>query len=209
MKESFVFYSSFYQALQELDDDKDKLALFMAISEYALTGTLPELQGVVKGFFILIKPLLDANNKRYSNGIRGGRPRKKETEPAAPEKETFPQAAEKTAETEKQAPQNTTDVTFSYEGDGKIHGVDEKLFSYWQQSFPGLDVGQELKKAEVWLDSHRSQRKRDIKKFLANWMIRNQTNQNNAPPGKNAYDKLDGNTPVYVSEEDRRAFDGF
>lgn len=82
MKDSFIFYASFHQALRELPD-KDQLRLYQAIAEYALTGVEPELDGVAKGMFSLIKPQINANNKRYVNGCKGaqfgklgGRPKK-------------------------------------------------------------------------------------------------------------------------------------
>ena len=72
MRESFIFYASFFEAIKELPDD-EQLRLYQAISEYALTGIEPELSGVSKAMFILIKPQIEANNQRYDNGCKGGR----------------------------------------------------------------------------------------------------------------------------------------
>lgn len=46
---------------------------FEAIINYALDGVEPELNGIISGMFSLIKPNIDANNKKYENGKKGGR----------------------------------------------------------------------------------------------------------------------------------------
>ena len=78
MAESFVFYASFAEAASELDNEQYG-ALMRAINEYALFDKAPELTGVPKMLFTLIKPQLDANKKRRENGkygSLGGRPQK-------------------------------------------------------------------------------------------------------------------------------------
>ena len=75
---SFVFYESFYEALKDLPTD-EQLKAFHSICRYALYGEEPEVDGLAKAIFILVKPQLDANNRRYENGKKGGRPPKTET----------------------------------------------------------------------------------------------------------------------------------
>ena len=70
---SFIFYASFYEAMKCLDETNYN-AVSRAINEYALYGTELELDGVAKGFFQLIKPQIDANNRRRDNGLKGGAP---------------------------------------------------------------------------------------------------------------------------------------
>lgn len=77
-KESFVFYRSFYEALQDLKD-KDRLKVYDAICEMALNGNENKLTGIAKTVFTLIKPQVFANNRRYENGKKGGRPKKETT----------------------------------------------------------------------------------------------------------------------------------
>jgi len=86
-REGFVFYRSFAQAISCLEDEQ-KLRVFDAIIEYGLNGNEIELSGAEKGIFILIKPQIDANNKRYENGCKGaefgklgGRPKKEKENP--------------------------------------------------------------------------------------------------------------------------------
>lgn len=74
-KESFVFYKSFYEALQDLKD-KDRLKVYDAICNMALNNIETNLTGISKTIFTLIKPQVLANNRRYENGKKGGRPKK-------------------------------------------------------------------------------------------------------------------------------------
>ena len=74
MKESFVFYESFLNALDELDSETE-LKIYRAITHYALRNEEPELTGTALAIFHLIKPQIDANNKRYEDGKKGGRPK--------------------------------------------------------------------------------------------------------------------------------------
>lgn len=74
-KESFVFYASFYEALQDMKD-KDRLKVYDATCELALNNKETELTGLAKIVFTLIKPQILANQKRYENGRKGGRPKK-------------------------------------------------------------------------------------------------------------------------------------
>lgn len=71
--ESFIFYASFDEALSELDDEQYG-KMMRAINKYAIYGTEPELTGILKAMFILIKPQLDANMRRRTKGNTGGRP---------------------------------------------------------------------------------------------------------------------------------------
>lgn len=74
-KESFVFYASFYEALQDLKD-KERLKMYDAICELALNNKETKMAGLAKTIFTLIKPQILANQKRYENGKKGGRPKK-------------------------------------------------------------------------------------------------------------------------------------
>lgn len=86
MRNSFVFYRSFKDSLSDLSDS-DKLVVYEAIADYALDKTEPHLTGFPKALFLLIRPQLDANWKRYEAGEKhgylgaeygklGGRPKK-------------------------------------------------------------------------------------------------------------------------------------
>lgn len=74
MRESFVFYRSFYESAKHLPLEV-QCEIYNAIMEYGLNGNLPtDLSTIANSIFILIKPQIDKNNKRYENGKNGGRP---------------------------------------------------------------------------------------------------------------------------------------
>ncbi len=81
MKDSFVFYRSFYESIKGLDKDI-QLEIYNAISEYSLNDRILELSPIANAIFILIKPNIDNATKRYNasveNGKKGGRPKKNE-----------------------------------------------------------------------------------------------------------------------------------
>ncbi|MCH5201897.1 MAG: hypothetical protein J1F17_01695 [Oscillospiraceae bacterium] len=86
MRESFIFYRSFFESLTDMNKEAQADCL-MALADYALNGNEPVMTPEVKLFFTLIKPQVDANNKRYENGCKGaefgklgGRPKKPQTE---------------------------------------------------------------------------------------------------------------------------------
>ncbi len=76
MRDSFIFYRSFYEAIKDLPQ-KECLECFQAICEYGLNGNVIEVKGKMsKIAMTLILPQLEANYKRYANGSKGGRPKK-------------------------------------------------------------------------------------------------------------------------------------
>ena len=77
-RSSFVFYRSFFEAIQDVNDEQ-KLILFNAICEFALNDKKPKLDGICATLYKLIEPQIIANIERYKNGKKGGRPSKKKT----------------------------------------------------------------------------------------------------------------------------------
>lgn len=74
MRDSFVFYRSWAESIEMLPKAQ-QLDMYKSIINYALKGVEPKLSGTANIIFELVKPLLDANNKRYKNGCTGGRPK--------------------------------------------------------------------------------------------------------------------------------------
>ena len=72
-EEAFVFYRSFFEAMEGLGD-ADKLALYDAIARMGLYGEQPQLPLEAKRLFVLIVPQLVANRKKRAEGRKGGRP---------------------------------------------------------------------------------------------------------------------------------------
>ncbi len=76
IRDSFVFYRSFYEASLPLNKEQ-KADLFTAICELALNQNVTKTEPMVNALLTLIKPNIEANNKRYENGMKGGRPKTK------------------------------------------------------------------------------------------------------------------------------------
>lgn len=72
MREGFVFYRSFYEAIKSLPPDQYKECV-NAIIEYGLDGKEPQADDpLVQIVFSLTKPQIDANNRRRESGRNGG-----------------------------------------------------------------------------------------------------------------------------------------
>jgi hypothetical protein len=84
-RDSFIFYRSFSESIRELDPGV-RCECYEAIVNYALDGAEPNADGVVMAMFRAFKPQIDANNKRYENGKKGGRPK---TEPKPNQNQTI------------------------------------------------------------------------------------------------------------------------
>lgn len=80
MRDSFIFYRSFYDAIKELPRDVQG-EIYTAIMEYSLYGKETEnLKPIARSIFTLMKPQIDVNNRRFENGKKGGRPKGKQEE---------------------------------------------------------------------------------------------------------------------------------
>ena len=101
MQESFIFYDSFRDVGKDLDE-KNRLAFYEIIIDYALTGELEEtnLRREIKLLFKLVKPQIDANTKRKKDSKKGGRPSKKS--------ENVEKSDEKTSDIEEENYEKTT-----------------------------------------------------------------------------------------------------
>ena len=87
MRESFVFYRSFYESIKLLPK-KYQLQCFDALCNYALNDVPFEgLPGTVEAILKSFKPQVDANNRRYENGCKGGRPKGSQDETKAKPKQ--------------------------------------------------------------------------------------------------------------------------
>lgn len=70
MRNSYVFYRSFAEAIESLPAETYK-AVMVALNKYAMDGVVPELTGIEQTIFMLAKPQIDANNRKYENGKKG------------------------------------------------------------------------------------------------------------------------------------------
>lgn len=134
-RDSFIFYKSFYEAIAELESEEDQLAALKAIIEYALGILDKPTSGVAAMALKFAKPQIDANNRKYENGKKGGRATNKE--PNANQTETKPKP--NANQTETKAEPNTQNAepnvnvnvndnvnVFSKENIGDTHQREER-----------------------------------------------------------------------------------
>jgi hypothetical protein len=75
MRNSFVFYISWWEAIKNLPRDVQGDVL-TAIIEYGLYGeTTEQLKPIAKAMLAMAKSQIDINNQRFENGKKGGRPK--------------------------------------------------------------------------------------------------------------------------------------
>lgn len=75
--ENFIFYRSFYEAISAYTD-KDRLALYDALSEFAFEGIEHDFDDMKKVMYKMAIPQIAASIKNYKAGKKGGRPTAKE-----------------------------------------------------------------------------------------------------------------------------------
>lgn len=82
MPKGVVILPSYYEALKVLDEI-DRLHVLEAVIEYGLYDCEPQLSPALNGYFLLIKPNIDASQRRHAaavnNGNLGGRPPKNQS----------------------------------------------------------------------------------------------------------------------------------
>ena len=215
MRDSVVFYRSFYEAIQNLPEP-EQVKAYTAIMEYALNGVQPEIDGVAAAIFLLVKPQIDANNKRYENGKRPKAKREEsKTEVKEKQNESKPETKPKQEETESKANENVnvkenvnanvlnTSVA-SDSGDsspqeknglkmllkgGEEYLIDSGQIEIYKELFPEIDVEQQLRFMCSWCLQNPAKRKtsRGVGRFINGWLTKEaqEAAEKNKPKGKN------------------------
>lgn len=218
MRDGIVFYRSFYEAVKDLPPEDFKRSV-EAIMEYGLNGMEIEASGVAKAIFIMAKPQIDKNNKRYENGSKGGRKpssnqTETEAEPSSNQTETKHEPKEKDKEKEKVkdkekqsfAPDDESPCAGKFLlNDSTEYAVSENDVVIYQQLYPGIDVRQELRNIEAWCLSNPKNRKtrNGAKRFLNSWLSRSQNSARaDKPQGKkNSFTNFDQRQYDYAAME--------
>lgn len=76
-RDSFVFYRSWLKSIQRLSIERQNGMIRLAV-DYGLDGITPnedDLDPMSEMFLNLIMPQIDANNKKFLNGCKGGAPK--------------------------------------------------------------------------------------------------------------------------------------
>lgn len=196
MRDGIVFYKSFYESISELPDE-NALNIYNAIFRYAFFDEEPELSGIEKAIFTIIKPQIDANNKKYKNGKKGGRPPKKALDKEI-ETTGFENGKPKEKENVKDKVKekendnvNVKDIVCTESensasmpaavielilNDKSLYPITQQDINGWIEIYPSVNILQELRKIKGWLDSNPTKRKtsRGIKRFINSWLSREQ-----------------------------------
>lgn len=86
MRESTVVYRSFYEATKDLPK-KNQGEIWAAICELAFNFKEPELKGISKIIFTLIRPQIEANIRKYENGKKAKK-KQADSKPQASDEQT-------------------------------------------------------------------------------------------------------------------------
>ncbi len=144
-------YRSFINSIRNLQAEDFKECV-LAISDYALDGIdYQGSNGIVIMFMELVKPQIDANNQRYENGKKGGRPKKKAEEPLA-----------------------GIEAIPLNDGTEWLPTINE--YSEYCRLYPNVDVAQEFRSMRSWSNSNPSRRKtaKGVRRFVNNWLQKEQ-----------------------------------
>lgn len=69
--QSITIFRNWIELAGELPTDADRGKFYHAICKYSIDGIEPDLTGILKHFFVLIKPVIDKSNKRRSAQHKG------------------------------------------------------------------------------------------------------------------------------------------
>lgn len=226
--DSFVFYTSWLEAIKELDEVDQPKTVF-AIMDYQAYHVEPDLTGAPKAIFMMAKPLADKayQNRMASkmNGKKGGRPKKMNwdekpnenlTEPNSNQTKPNPNLNEYVYEYEYAYEDgnsvNNTSVLFAPHDDAcdplyrlKLKSGNQPVFkediNYLQHLYPAVSVEQEIRNMVGWCDSNPAKRKTKtgIKAFITKWLNKVQNKLGQAP------DELkDKAREAYIKDVDRK-----
>lgn len=207
MRESFVFYRSFYDAIKDLPRDVQG-EIYTAIMEYSLYGKETEnLKPIARSVFTLMKPQIDVNNKRFENGKKGGRP-KSEDKPDGNQNKTNEKPKNNQNETKDEPNVNVND-NVNVNTENTPNGVSKKDAAkaatlkrkdeFGKSLVPFVDkYEKEMIRAffEYWSELNKSETKMlcemqktwEVSKRLATWAGREKTRRPNTDVGTVLHD---------------------
>lgn len=206
MRETTVFYKSFVDAI-ETQSKEIQAEIYHLVFDYAFNGTEPnqeEYNSVSIAMFMLMRPQIDANNKKYENGKRGGRtkaepndnqtvtkskPKANQTEPKSEKEEpnvnvndndnvnvnVLKDVSSEPEETPATEPTSPTVAEIVLNDKSKAK-ITQAEVDQWKKLYPAVDVLQELRKMTAWCEANPTKRKtkRGIKAFIVNWLNKEQ-----------------------------------
>lgn len=109
MRNSFIFYVSYYDAVKTLPDEEQG-EMYRVLIEYAMTEVIPTLEGIKKAIFLLVKPVIDKGIRLWKNGSLGGAPKGNKNAQKVVRETTYKQP-KNNLETTKNQPINNLETT--------------------------------------------------------------------------------------------------
>lgn len=203
MRESMVFYRSFYEAIKDLSAEDFKKTV-CTLLEYGLNEVEPTTTGIEKTVFVLVKPQIDKNNIRYQNAKKGGRGKNEPNNKS--DSECKPNDNQNKTEYEpninqtrtKRVPnvnvndnanvndnviniscieQKNSDFVASFAlKDGTAYKITKAQVDKWGELYPLVDVMSELGRINEWCNKYPKKRKERAGaiEFILNWLANSQ-----------------------------------
>lgn len=134
MREGFIFYASWMEAIKNLPRDIQGDVL-TAIIEYGLYGeTTDNLKPITKALLSMVKPQIDANNQRYENGKKGGRPKVNDNQSETKQEPRNNQSETKQKPKEKEKDKEKDNIPYNpLAGDKEVF----EEFERFRKAYPG------------------------------------------------------------------------
>ena len=148
-RENFVFYRSYWEQAQEMNKT-DRLKFLEALCELALNGKETELKGTPKIAYISAKPQIEANNKKYQNGLKGGVHGKKGGRPKKGTNGVIDENPKKTPNVNDNVNVNENDN----ENDNENVNENDNVFGVFQTELNRQLSDEEKKDISIWIKKY-------------------------------------------------------
>ena len=170
-KDSFIIYRSFYIGLQALKS-KDRLQLYDAIFEYGLNSTEIDLKPLPKAMFLMIKPQLQANHRKFLNGQKGGQATKDLWAKQGQVEGQNKSKAMANVNVNDNDNENVKCLILMPLKSGKEIRLDNFFMDELNKTYPSININNELQKMRTWLIANPEKQKtaRGTPRFIANWL---------------------------------------
>ena len=170
-KDSFIIYRSFYIGLQALKS-KDRLQLYDAIFEYGLNSTEIDLKPLPKAMFLMIKPQLQANHRKFLNGQKGGQATKDLWAKQGQVEGQNKSKAMANVNVNNNDNKNVKCYILLPLKDGKNIMLDNNFMTELEKTYPLKNINEELQKMRTWLFANPTKQKtaRGTPRFVSNWL---------------------------------------
>lgn len=178
MRDTAIIYRSFYESIKELPLE-DQARVWAAICEMSFNFNEVKLDGINGAIFGLIKPIIEANNIRYTNGskpkfkqntskVKAKRKRNGSEVEGNKDKDKDKDNIDKDINTARKSPPSIQEVVQYFQKNGYKEEVARKAFSYYAENDWKDSQGKKVKNWKqkmvgVWFkDENRDFSKQDL-----------------------------------------------